>query len=173
MAENDDKILDKILNDIKDVINSNPPESEILELVDKVSEAELKSSDSSNKTKVEPEADFLKNLHFALNAQSNVETKTNVANSPSSFTGNFEQLKGGNKPIADLNAAKESIQNFKSLLKVKEMNERHSHHSDLTLESLVVDLLKPQLSQWLNENLPLIVTEIVNKEIKKLIPKDE
>lgn len=42
-----------------------------------------------------------------------------------------------------------------------------------TLENLVVESLKPELSAWLNENLPGLVKQLVEKEIKKLLPRDE
>lgn len=41
-----------------------------------------------------------------------------------------------------------------------------------TLEQLVIELIKPDLSKWLDENLPNIVKHVVEKEIRKLIPKD-
>jgi len=43
----------------------------------------------------------------------------------------------------------------------------------LTVEELVVEMLRPQLKQWLDENLPLLVKELVEKEIKRLIPHEE
>ncbi len=42
-----------------------------------------------------------------------------------------------------------------------------------TLEDLVIEAMRPFLAQWLNENLPTIVRQIVTKEIKKLIPKED
>ena len=44
--------------------------------------------------------------------------------------------------------------------------------SGSTLEDLVVESLKPQLSEWLNENLPTIVQNLVEKEIRKILPRD-
>ena len=41
-----------------------------------------------------------------------------------------------------------------------------------TVEDLVVETLKPMLSEWLSENLPVIVRQIVEKEVKKLIPRE-
>lgn len=41
-----------------------------------------------------------------------------------------------------------------------------------TLEDLVIETLKPMLSEWLNENLPVIVEDLVQKEIRKLIPRE-
>lgn len=48
-----------------------------------------------------------------------------------------------------------------------------SFQSGLTLEALVVEALKPELSAWLDKNLPILVTHIVEKEIKKLLPQPE
>ena len=44
--------------------------------------------------------------------------------------------------------------------------------SGSTLEDLVVESLKPELSEWLNKNLPTLVQSLVEKEIRKLIPRD-
>ncbi len=41
-----------------------------------------------------------------------------------------------------------------------------------TVEDLVMDMLKPILKEWLDSNLPNLVQTIVEKEIKKLIPKE-
>ena len=42
-----------------------------------------------------------------------------------------------------------------------------------TLEQLTIEAMRPFLSEWLNENLPTIVKQIVAKEIRKLIPEEE
>lgn len=39
-----------------------------------------------------------------------------------------------------------------------------------TVEDLVMDMLKPILKEWLDNNLPALVQNIVEKEIKKLVP---
>ena len=41
-----------------------------------------------------------------------------------------------------------------------------------TLDELVIDILRPQLKQWLDDNLPSLVKELVEKEIKNLVPKE-
>jgi cell pole-organizing protein PopZ len=43
-------------------------------------------------------------------------------------------------------------------------------YSDL-ISSKIDDLLKPQLKEWLNNNLSDVVDKIVREEIKKLIDK--
>lgn len=48
-----------------------------------------------------------------------------------------------------------------------------SFQSGLTLEELVVEALKPELSNWLDKNLPALVTQLVEKEIKKILPQPE
>jgi cell pole-organizing protein PopZ len=42
-----------------------------------------------------------------------------------------------------------------------------------TVDQLVMDILRPQLKQWLDANLPSLVKELVEKEIKSLVPKEE
>ena len=42
-----------------------------------------------------------------------------------------------------------------------------------SVEELVKEILRPELTKWLNDNLPAIVKQLVDKEIKKIIPKDE
>ncbi|MSO13466.1 DUF2497 domain-containing protein [Rickettsiales endosymbiont of Trichoplax sp. H2] len=46
-------------------------------------------------------------------------------------------------------------------------------NKDKAIEELVKEVLKPELKKWLNKNLPVIVRELVEKEIKKIIPKNE
>ncbi len=41
--------------------------------------------------------------------------------------------------------------------------------SGKTIEDLVLEALRPMLKEWLDENLPLIVQKIVEKEVKRLI----
>ena len=43
----------------------------------------------------------------------------------------------------------------------------------LTMEDLVIEMMRPQLSKWLDENLPALVKQLVEKEIKRLMPDDE
>ncbi len=41
-----------------------------------------------------------------------------------------------------------------------------------SLEDLVTEMMKPMLGKWLNENLPAIVRNVVEKEIKRLAPDE-
>jgi len=44
--------------------------------------------------------------------------------------------------------------------------------SAITLEDVVMEMIKPMLKEWLDNNLEAIVRDIVEKEIKKIIPRD-
>lgn len=44
--------------------------------------------------------------------------------------------------------------------------------SSRTVEELMVDMLRPEISRWLNANLPSIVHQLVEKEIRRLTPKE-
>jgi uncharacterized protein len=42
-----------------------------------------------------------------------------------------------------------------------------------TIEDLVVEMMKPQLKKWLDDNLPNIIQKLVEKEIRRLIPDEK
>jgi hypothetical protein len=42
-----------------------------------------------------------------------------------------------------------------------------------TLEDFVVEMMKPQLKLWLDSHLPSLVRELVEKEIKRLVPSNK
>lgn len=58
---------------------------------------------------------------------------------------------------------RKSLEAFSKLMKNDESSE---------IKNIVAALIKPQLSEWLNNNLRTIVTQVVESEIKKLIPKE-
>ncbi len=59
------------------------------------------------------------------------------------------------------------LKNFTSAIKDKNLDNNVS--SKGALEELVIEMLKPELKIWLDKNLPLLVKELVESEIKKLI----
>ena len=44
--------------------------------------------------------------------------------------------------------------------------------SAVTLEDIAMEMIRPMLKEWLDKNLEVIVRDIVEKEIKKIIPRD-
>jgi cell pole-organizing protein PopZ len=62
--------------------------------------------------------------------------------------------------------AKAEINKFNDALKSGEYVERSQ-----SLDIIVNDLMRPLIKDWLDNNLPKIVENIVSEEIKKIIPK--
>jgi cell pole-organizing protein PopZ len=44
---------------------------------------------------------------------------------------------------------------------------------DITLETMVREMLKPILREWLDRNLPYLIERLVKKEIDKMINRAE
>jgi cell pole-organizing protein PopZ len=59
------------------------------------------------------------------------------------------------------------LKNFTSTIKDKNLDNNVS--SKNALEELVIEMLKPELKTWLDKNLPSLVKELVESEIKKLV----
>ena len=154
-VQQNDESIDKVLNSIKDVItnNSAEPNKDVLELTEKV---DVKKSDSAANTDSSND-DILTKIDSA-NTEEHAQPKQN----------NQEEL-------LNKNAAEESKKVLKDLIKMTEKNnaDKSALKGRTSLEELVVEIIRPELSKWLNDNLPAIVTEVVQKEINKLIPKDE
>jgi len=64
---------------------------------------------------------------------------------------------------------------IKSFMKVvaKPSSDGLGFRSGSTVEDLIIEIMKPYLTEWLDKNLPNIVKQIVEKEIHKLIPRDD
>lgn len=89
----------------------------------------------------------------------------------------FNQLKDNEKTDSLLSeqVAVKSMEKLKSLVEQLEPKQNRadspSFRAGVTLEDLVMEAMKPEISKWLNDNLPQLVTSIVEKEIKKIIPR--
>lgn len=59
------------------------------------------------------------------------------------------------------------LKNFTSTIKDKNLD--NNVLSKNALEELVIEMLKPELKTWLDKNLPSLVKELVESEIKKLV----
>jgi hypothetical protein len=183
-----DQSIAQILDDIKDVIQSDAPNTDILQLTEKViapsptlaaqsAPAQIQEPSPSHviqPTKIEdkPEVktpqpsqplvtapisakqdeveDILSNLDLMPKPQEKI---TNDA--PPSELLDKSVIEQSKKTIQEIISQHDAL---------------HLHKSGIMLEDVVMEILKPQLSEWLNKNLPEIVTAIVQKEIKKIIP---
>lgn len=72
-------------------------------------------------------------------------------------------------------AAKQSSGSLKELVSSLHDKQVDSPYSrgGTSLEDLVIEAMKPFLAEWLNKNLPIIVKKIVEKEVKRLVPREE
>lgn len=147
---------------------ANPPaeetEEEALELTDVVEEPESKEAaeepaaaeapKEEEATEAAEEKDVLNDIDEALGGatEDSAPSESLVSEKPA------EQSTAAMKELVD-NIPGPDI-------------ESKSFRGGNTVEDLVVETLKPMLSEWLDENLPTIVENIVQKEIKKLVPRD-
>ncbi len=65
----------------------------------------------------------------------------------------------------------ESIDDVQALVTRLKNKNKKSTFCDVSMEDWILKLLKPQLSEWIEENLPGMVREIVENEIKKIMHK--
>lgn len=65
-----------------------------------------------------------------------------------------------------------SLKEFVNTIQNKQVDSPHTR-SGTSLEDIVIEAMKPFLADWLNKNLPIIVRKVVEKEVKRLIPKDD
>lgn len=72
---------------------------------------------------------------------------------------------------------KETAESFKQFIKTVEKEkcpqDNLGFRNGTLVEDLVKELLKPQITSWLDANLSSIVKTVVEKEVRKLIPKDD
>lgn len=81
------------------------------------------------------------------------------------------------EPVADkqrLISEQAAAQSMKALQELVETVPKTGPalRSGVTIEDLVVEALRPQLSEWLDKNLASLVERLVEKEIRKLLPED-
>ncbi|NKD76448.1 DUF2497 domain-containing protein [Haematospirillum sp. H1815] len=70
-------------------------------------------------------------------------------------------------------AAAQSAAAFSELATIARVRAIGMGHSDVTLEGMVRDMLKPMLASWLDQHLPDMVERLVRKEIEKLVSGTE
>ncbi len=72
------------------------------------------------------------------------------------------------------NSARDTTNTFKQFAKTAKVAVQENKRPKVTtIEELVVEMMRPQLKKWLDENLPKLVQELVEKEIRRLIPDDK
>lgn len=193
--------MEEILKSIRGVITEEDESSEdggsgegsqqdedILELDEplELSESDLESSEETNSTEKEStvpddeqeptESSVLDNIDNALSE--NDENKTDEAaavavDSNGSSAGN--EKKKEDSSLLEANTTEKTSATIKELMDSlpKDRVDSPVSRNGTSLEDLVVEAIRPMLAEWLNDNLGTIVRKLVEKEIKKIVPRDD
>ena len=176
--------IDEIMNNIKEVITNTSANDDVLVLTEKV-EAQSSEVVDQDELARQMEQDLLaqqapdnsqakvqENEESAANddilAQLDEKTVAQQTDGGADMTQVVEQLvrddvaSSAKSMISDLMTASGKTMS-QSIPSVGDT----SH----TIEQLVMALLKPELKNWLDQNLEPIVREIIQKEIQRIVPK--
>lgn len=79
------------------------------------------------------------------------------------------------KLVSDNTAQKtaELFNKLKETARSVQSSDNVKFRSGTTVEDIIIELVRPYLKEWLDEHLPSIVKNAVEKEVKKLIPNEE
>lgn len=83
-----------------------------------------------------------------------------------------EQAASSGEPLVSAAAAAASMSAFAKLARPSS-SEPPSATAGITVEALVIQLLRPALREWLDANLPPLVERIVEQEVRKLARRAE
>jgi len=176
--------IDAILDNIKETMNSDEKANEdVLELTEKIDSKD--ESDAANDEPAEQLNELLDDdkKEGTKDSKANTEKKDDLMDKIDEVQAQQEgapstRIEASNTPatadstLVRNDIANESRQALKNLIDRTEHDDSLRVNRDTTLEQLTKELLKPQLSEWLNNNLQTIVEKIVQKEIRKILPND-
>lgn len=176
--------IDEIMNNIKEVITNTSANDDVLVLTEKVEaqNSEVVDQDElarqmeqdllAQQTSDNSQAKVQENEESAANddilAQLDEKTVAQQTDGGADMTQVVEQLvrddvaSSAKSMISDLMTA-----SGKTISQSIPSGGDTSH----TIEQLVMALLKPELKNWLDQNLEPIVREIIQKEIQRIVPK--
>ncbi|WGJ62474.1 MULTISPECIES: PopZ family protein [unclassified Wolbachia] len=168
----DNQSVKDILEDIKKAISGKNPSGDRAEIIDEDDDVlcleeeypedieEKENSEEENNCQSEKMNNQF-NSHSYNSEEKNLYDNIQMSNNKVSYQ---EQ---SNEHLV----LKENMEEIKTLLEKMQSELRHKQQkrADLTVEELVVSLLKPQLSEWLNKYLHALVKEVVEKELKDII----
>lgn len=171
----DNQSVKDILEDIKKAISGKNPSGDRAEAMDEDDDVlcleeecpedieEKENSEEENDCQSEKIAfnNNQSNSHSYNSGEKNLYNDIQINNSKASH-----QVQNNEHLIL-----KENMEEIKTLLEKMQSELRHKQQkrADLTVEELVVSLLKPRLSEWLNKYLHALVKEVVEKELKDII----
>ncbi|KKB96395.1 hypothetical protein SZ25_00545 [Candidatus Arcanobacter lacustris] len=126
----------------------------IVDDFDKVVVASPSTSNVTSPKKPEPENDLFAQSPVSENVSSSDKSKPDL--------------------LISERSAEDTSNTIKSFMKsVSRPASDGLGYKNNTVEELIIQMIKPYLKDWLDKNLPTIVKQIVEKEIHKLIPKED
>jgi cell pole-organizing protein PopZ len=173
-----------ILSDIDNILGANnpveekAPAAEVKQVVERevtaTTQAETMVPPKDNvQQAVEASPIIDPNLKESVSSQQSatIENKATATVNESSA----DNVDDKNLGLLSEESAITSAKAFRTLVKAlsKPTSDGFAFRSGATVEDLVVEVLRPYLKEWMDKNLPTIVKHLVEKEIKKLIPRDE
>lgn len=188
-AESEQNIND-IMNDIKEVITNTSANDDVLVLTEKV-EAQNPENLDQNELASQMEQELVAQQISEGHAPTAQEPEQNAKQESPANDDILAQLDENTPAQQTTDGGSAMTQAVEQLVRDDVASSAKSMISDLmaaggkaipqatsgegdsshTIEQLVVALLKPELKNWLDNNLEPIVREIVQKEIQRIVPK--
>ncbi len=175
--------IEKAIAEVRYVMEQPPPDMDILDLTEEVEDKEHIGGEKRAAME-HPGLTSLRNqraeLHKALHSGKNEKHedalnkipeahKKKVAAKEPDYTFDMEAL-------LEVDTAQQTQHSLRQLMQAAHPTKHQTVESmpnGTTITELVTELLRPQLSNWLNKNLPQLVQSVVEKEIRKLIQHDD
>ncbi|MFK8039811.1 MAG: DUF2497 domain-containing protein [Rickettsiaceae bacterium] len=186
MRKNKDASIDDILKSIKTIIDKRKKN-----IADADNNEKDKQSKNSNISELEPfqtksdnhdtskflyqnEGSYYDNVETSNKNDKNTKAPdvlelTQLVSDDNKYYSNDEALISNKSATDTVNTLKKFTNKVKSI----EVNQYQRKDSSSSIEEFMIELIRPQLKKWLDQNLPSLVEELVEKEIKKLIPNDK
>jgi cell pole-organizing protein PopZ len=197
--ETENLSMEKILASIRGIINDDMMETnnqssekkeekeaekedvleltEILETTEKKEELTETPATTAEESKVSTEVVTSEEQKIA---SSNQEVMPEIVSTQAAETIKSEEIIEHKLPekkhsgLISEEAANQASDAMKDLLSktAKNHSDGLGFRSGTTVEDLVIETMKPYLTKWLDDNLPGIVKNLVQKEIQKLVPRE-
>ena len=129
--------------------------------------------------KAQEKGEFDKNIFAKKDDENDLEEESDDSNAlllkqEHKETSKYSNLKNHSDSLLSSESAASASDNLKKFANVATSVYKNNpnYRSGKTVEQLVVEVMKPHLCKWLDDNLPSIVQNLVEKEIRRLLPDD-
>lgn len=166
MAEAQSESMEDILQSIKKIIEDDTsteakPAEDVLDLTNVVAENNVVEPTQKVELPKETQEAAIKSIEAVF-----AETTTTETEQPADQ--DLESLISEQATNETVNALKPIARNFAKDFSIPNIPSAQFRGGN-TVEDLVLESLRPMLKEWLDNNLPIIVQKIVEKEVKRLV----